>query len=272
MKLFIICSNCGNIFEYNDRVEDGFINHHVKCTCNSKLSIYDHFPTLASQDFYCSARDLYEKSKQCDRDNLAGLYDVLIKYGLIAFDKTKLDSYLNRYEKIKEKYQDNDASNLQTIMNEFEKIYIKSEKVDIIDHNIILSILSFNKNRFRKPFIIMTLSLIEQLFNDYFTQIIKTKLSSHGADNFLKTYETNGIQNCINILDSFLDEPLTIKMDRHYRGYYDKWDTYRKVRNEIIHSNKKYVSKIRVTEIYKFIDISVELFAKLKSEIYKNAN
>lgn len=66
----------------------------------------------------------------------------------------------------------------------------------------------FGKNNFRKPYVIIVASLIEQLFNDYFRTVVSTKLTGKGQKIFLDKYETAGIQSAIDIIDSFLDESL----------------------------------------------------------------
>lgn len=72
-----------------------------------------------------------------------------------------------------------------------------------------------SKNYFRKPYIIITASLIEQLFNDYFKTVICKNLSEHGRTVFLDKYSTAGIQSAIDIIESFLNESLRTKMDKY---------------------------------------------------------
>ena len=118
----------------------------------------------------------------------------------------------------------------------------------------------YPRNQFRKAYIIMLASLIEQLFNDYFTELINFKLSSFGSEVFLAKYNTAGIQSVIDITDSFLDEPLKKQMDKFLNGF-DRWASLRNLRNSIIHSNNKYITKIKISTVNKLIEESYTVFA-----------
>lgn len=115
----------------------------------------------------------------------------------------------------------------------------------------------------------MLASLIEQLFNDYFTELINLKLSSFGSEVFLAKYNTAGIQSVIDITDSFLDEPQKKQMDKFSNGFFDRWATLRNLRNSIIHSNNKYITKIKLSNMNKLIKESYTVFSQLKSNLYK---
>lgn len=130
----------------------------------------------------------------------------------------------------------------------------------------------FGKNYFRKPYVIIVASLIEQLFNNYFRTVVSTKLTGKGQKIFLDKYETAGIQSAIDIIDSFLDESLYDKMNRYSEGFYDKWAELRRIRNSIIHSNNRYITKVKISQIDKLIIESLNIFSELKGEIYRMEN
>ncbi len=84
------------------------------------------------------------------------------------------------------------------------------------------------------------------------------------------------IDKWINKYESWLEkypdeEKLDTKMNKYAKGFFDKWTSLRNLRNDIIHSNTTYVSKIKMSKINKMIDESFLVFANLKSEIYKNS-
>ena len=58
-------------------------------------------------------------------------------------------------------------------------------------------------------------------------------------------------------------------MNMYSAGFYEKWAGLRGLRNGMIHSNNKYVSKIKVSQIKKLADESLIVFSHLKSNLYK---
>lgn len=265
MYLFI-CRECGNIQKYDKK--RGTLE--LKCEkCNKEMSWESSFPPLTALNFKNSAQLLLEQSKQQDRENLELMYNILNKENKLDLDKTIIDKWINKYESWLEKYPDNDDTIWIERDNEFEDIIVAElgEEVGIW----IFCVLKFDKNYFRKPYIIMVASMIEQLFNNYFNEIVKTKLTVFGSKIFLQKYNTLGIQSSIDIIESFLEEKLDTKMNKYAKGFFDKWTNLRKLRNDIIHSNTTYVSKIKMSKINKMIDESFLVFANLKSEIYKNS-
>ncbi len=265
MGYIFICKECGNIQEYNEKKG----TRELKCkVCNVSMDWENSFPPLNALDLINTSRDLLELSKKCDKENLENQYQFIIKEGKFTIDKTTLDKYKNQYEKILEKYPDNDDTFWLEIGDSYEeklcKIMGSKQAVTIYSA---LSVL--NKNYYRKPYIIIVASLIEQLFNDYFKTIIGKSLLEYGRMIFLEKYDTAGIQSAIDIVESFLNGSLRDKMDKYSKGFYDKWASLRILRNSIIHSNNKYITKIKVSEINKLIDESLIVFSNLKSEIYK---
>jgi len=175
----------------------------------------------------------------------------------------------NKYEKLCEEYKDNDDSFWLEIVDRFE-----DSICDNMEPNQVIAISSaihvFKGNYFRKPFIVMVASIIEQLFNNYFEEVVNISLSENGKKVFMDKYYTLGIQSSIDIIGSFLDESLHAKMDKYSKGFYDKWAGLRVLRNNIIHSNSKYISKNKLSQINKLIEESYIIFAKMKSELYTN--
>lgn len=263
LKGVFICKKCGNIQELDSEKE---------CqVCHEIMDWGNSFPPLNALDFMHSAKDLFEQAKRCDKENIDSQYQLLVKDGKCNIDKTLLDKYNNKYQKILEKYPDNDDTVWIEADDKFE-----DELCGIMCIEQALSIFSaikvFSKNHFRKPYVIMVASLIEQLFNDYFRIVVSRKLTGKGQKIFLDKYETAGIQSAIDIIDSFLDERLYDKINRYSEGFYDKWAELRKIRNSIIHSNNSYITKVKISLIDKLIVESLLVFSKLESEIYKMEN
>lgn len=265
MSYKFICKECGNIQKFN--YAQGTIG--LKCdNCHSSLDWSNSFPPMTAIDFINSAKDLFQQSKNCNKENLNNQYEVIKNEGKYSINKTVLDSLNNKYEKLCEKYNDNDDSLWQEISDKFQ-----DNLCSIMEQNQAIAISTaiqlFKHNHYRKPFIIMVASIIEQLFNDYFEDVINVSLSKYGKKVFMEKYYTAGIQSAIDISSSFLDESLHIKMDRYSKGFYDKWAGLRTLRNNIIHSNNKYISKNKVSQINKLIEESYLVFSSLKSELYR---
>lgn len=263
MKYIFICKNCGNIQEYNKKQG----TRGLKCKkCCNEMGWESSFPPLTALDFENSAHLLLEQSKKQDKENLQTVYSY-VKEGFDV-DKTFIDKWINKYESWLEKYPDNSDTVWTERDDKFEDIicYELGENLGLC----IFSAVHVIRNYYRKPYIIIVASLIEQLFNDYFREVVTKKLSQYGKNIFLDKYDTVGIQASIDIIDSFLDESLSKKMNKYSDGFFDKWTNLRKLRNDIIHSNSIYVSKIKISKINKMIEESFLVFYNLKSEIYKN--
>jgi len=265
LEYVFICKECGNIQKLIEKQG----TREFKCkVCNVSMDWQNSFPPLNALDFINSSRDLFELSKKCDKENLENQYQSIQSDGKYTIDKTTLDKYENNFGKMLERYPDNDDTFWLKISDDYEE-----ELCKIMDSEQAITIYSalrvFNKNYYRKPYIIIVASLIEQLFNDYFRTVIGNSLSGYGSKIFLEKYDTAGIQSALGIVESFLDENLRYKMDKYSKGFYDKWASLRTLRNSIIHSNNKYITKIKVLHINKLIDESLIIFSNLKSEIYK---
>ncbi len=153
------------------------------------------------------------------------------------------------------------------IDDEFERMLFTQLEPTELD-SILAPIRLFSKNKFRKPIIIMVASLIEHLFNNYVEILVQSRLTQYGALYFLKKYETTGIQSCIEISNSFLDESINNKMEQCIPGFYDKWATFRKLRNDIVHSNGVYISKLKILDVINLVDESITVFSTLIGNIY----
>lgn len=263
MEYIFICKKCGNVQEYNRK--QGTID--LKCEkCCNKLGWESSFPPLTALNFENSAHLLLEQIKKQDKENLQMVYSYVKE--AFDIDKTFIDKWINKYESWLEKYPDNNDTIWRERDDAFEDIICDEigENLGVCIFSGILGI----RNYYRKPYIIIVASLIEQLFNDYFREVVTKKLSKYGKKIFFDKYDSVGIQASIDIIDSFLDESLSIKMNKYSNGFFDRWTTLRKLRNDIIHSNSTYVSKNRILKINKMIRESLFVFYNLKSEIYKN--
>ena len=265
VKYDFICEKCGNIQKgkFNQRTTELVCN-----VCGNAMGWGNSFPPLNALDFIHSSTDLFEQSKNCDKNNLELQYQCIIKCGCWNGDKTELDKYNNAYERILEKYADNDDTFWLEIMDTFEEEICKDMAPEQA-MAVLSAIKVFSKNYFRKPYIIIVASLIEQLFNDYFKALVSNELCEYGSKVFLHKYEITGIQSAVDIIESFLDGCLRDKMNMYSAGFYEKWAGLRGLRNGIIHSNNKYVSKIKVSQIKKLADESLIVFSHLKSNLYK---
>lgn len=264
MDCVFICKKCGNIEE----IDWSKGTENLMCTkCNNPMNWTNAFPNQAVIDFEPTVSSLFELSKKKDKENLDNQYK-LIKQDIGNINKTQVDKYINRCEKIIEKYADNDDTLWLKIDDELENELNKTMNENQ-SKIIMVATRICNQNPFRKAYIIMVASLIEQFFNDYFTELINTKLSSYGSKAFLNKYETAGIQSVIDITEAFLEESLKVKMDKYSKGFFDRWASLRSLRNSIIHSNNRYITKIRVSNVSKIVDESYTVFKYLKSDLYQ---
>ena len=218
MEYTFICKKCGNMQD----AEWDKDTYRLKCNncndCNEKISWANAFPTQSVIEFYHSVNSLYDLSKERDKENLTNMCELLEQDG-IKIDKTLLDKYRNQYEEILEKNRYNDDTLWLEIDDTFLEVLEK--QMNYKSAIAISSALKLCKtNEFRKAYIIMVASLIEQLFQDYFIELVGLHLSPYGKKNFLRKYETAGIQAVIDISQSFLDEDLCRKMNRYSNGFF----------------------------------------------------
>lgn len=265
MNIIYICKKCGNLIK---EVNENILKREYQCKCGDIISMANSYPPLNCQDFVLSVNDLMEQAKLKDKENVKEIVELLEKQKIIV-DKTEVDSYLNFYDKIRLKYDDNDPTILLNIHDDFEEKLSTKLKLSDLD-DVVIAVRLFSKNKFRKPIVIMIASIIEHLFNDYFKILVKSKLPEFGANYFLKKYDTVGIQSCIDISNSFLNESIKDKIEYCIPGFYDKWSDLRKLRNNIVHTNSMYISKLKILELFKLVDDSIDVFSKLISNIYES--
>ncbi len=265
--ILFICPHCGKISENENH--DDIIARRIFCSCGHEVLMEHSYPILAAQDFVLTAGNLYDSCKFTDKENRANILKVLEHDGF-NIDNSELDKYINIYEKIKEKYHDNSRKYFLDINDSFEQQSLRQNlALELIDE--IYSLLAvYDRNKLRKPFVIIVASLLEQLFNDYFTQLVNSKLDTLGSKVFLEKYDRVGVQKCIEIVNAFTEIEFKTKMDTYSSGFFDKWASLRTLRNDIIHSNSCYISKMRISSLKKLIDESIKVFSRLKSELYSN--
>ena len=264
MEIKLICTSCGNIRPHTQKEK---VNG-LRCeSCGTPFSWNDSFPPLTAHDMMRSVISLFKSAKENDKKNLSCAYDYLREED-INLDKTLLDKYKNRYERMLEKYPYNDDAVWVNISDEF--IDELSHEFGEYDATLIYAALRAHSwNEYRKPCLIMMASVMEQLFNDYFFTLVSNVLSPSGAEAFLKKYENAGIQSAIDIADSFLDDSLRNEMAKYSSSFFDKWETLRRLRNRIIHDNKIYISKNKLSDCLKITESGFDVFASIKADIYK---
>lgn len=263
MDYVFICKKCGN----SQEIDWSKGTSELKCDkCAQDLSWEDAFPPQTAIGFSHTTNKLYNLCKKRDKENKEAQCEFLKQDGL-TIDKTILDKYINKYESHLEKFPYNDDSLWQDIDDQFEDELAKTMPFHEVSTMLVM-VRNASKNEFRTAYIIMLASLIEQLFHNYFAELLELKLTEYGRIKFLEKYETAGIQSVIDISNSFLDESITDKMDRYSKGFSDRWKSLRELRNSIVHSNNKYISKVRLSKIKKLEDESYEVFLGLKKELY----
>ena len=265
MDIKLICTSCGDIRHYTP----GEKMNGLRCeSCGAPFSWNDSFPPLTAHDMMRSVVSLYKSAKEEDKKNLSYSFNFLHEED-IKLDKTLLDKHRNRYERMLEKYPYNDDAVWLNISDEF----IDELTQELEEHAatlIYVALRAHSWNEYRKPCLIMMASVMEQLFIDYFSALVKSVLSPSGQEAFLKKYENAGIQSAIDIADSFLDDSLRNKMAKYSTSFFDKWETLRKLRNRIIHDNKIYISKNKLSECLKITKSSFDVFASIKADIYRH--
>ncbi len=262
MGVLFICKECGTI--NNKNTENG--TRDLCCSsCNAHLSWRESFPPLYAQDFISIAHELFESIKDVDKANL-NLQYLFLSHDGYEIDLQKLDKYRSTYEKILEKYPDNDDTMWLQIIDQFEEQL--SKELDINQCCAISSAMAIeSRNRFRKPYVIIVAAIIEQLFYDFFKELIILKESKMKV----KMSNTAGISTTIHFLKAELNIAIHNKMEQCSKGFYNRWANLRKLRNRIIHSNSIYVSRNTIIKLNKMIDESILVFGILKSQIYLNS-
>lgn len=261
-----ICSDCGRVEELEVVVNEGSL----VCKCGREFIEEDIYPNMQISELLNISDELYESCKKNDKENRKHFLEYADDKYNISNDE--LIQYIAVYENLKCKYPDNVFGCDTDIIFEFESIVKAKNKFsdDNIKYFGALADSQFN-NKFRKSFIIISASIIEMYFNDFFNKSIIKKLGEEGGKIFLNRYNYTGVKERLDIIDAFIDKPLKIKMDEIKKGFFDKWSTLRSDRNTIIHSNKKYVSMKKTNDIKILIDEGHKVFLSLISETYSKS-
>lgn len=257
-----ICSNCGYIGK-NFNENTGALDN---CVCGKKIEVKEFYPSFDALNFISTAHELYKSCKDIDKQNKTSICKILKQIHNIDLTKSDLTNYITKYESILSKYQDSNPELHLKAINEFEKYILKKIKFGVELQNILSM---YWKNRMRKPFVIMVSSSIELLFNDFFKLLLVNKIGEKGSNIILDKYKYAGIQECISICDAFTSSPLKKQIELIKPSFFDSWETLRRDRNIILHSNSKYITVHRVENIKKLLYESEDVFSKLKSNVYK---
>jgi len=124
-------------------------------------------------------------------------------------------------------------------------------------------------NHLFKPFIITSASFIELLFKDYAKVVLKARLGEISGNKMLDLYEYKSIKDLIELLDVISEDNVKDEMNKVEPSFFERWDTLRNERNEIIHNNEIYVYSEKVTDTFNIAKSAVKVFATLKSQYIK---
>lgn len=269
MKVYYLCPKCKSLYDNSMVLVEsvGKGNGLFVCGCGVKIRVSNAIPDFPARDLQKTCENIYEQCKQTDKNNSKLMKTVMEELG-IEWDITRLDKYINEYESIIEKYDANYYVNGNITSDLFE------DTTDLCadECDAFFVAFSFYKNTDRKLAVITAASYLELMFNDYQKLVIKSILPETGVVRFLKSNEKNGIARNIELIDWFLEESFVRKCNRIEKGFLDRWTELRSIRNEIIHNNSKYISKIKLAKLMKIIDRSSFVFAKLTQEICQEAN
>ena len=265
----IICKNCGNISKF---VINDFIKSKECVSCGAKLNWDNVFPNSNSTDFIKLSNLIHQRIKEMDRERKEIEYELLKKQGY-EIDKSEIDSYNNLYDSIAQKYPDNNDENRIYFYDEFEySIYNKLKDGDMATAISIAVDTSYHshKNSFRKAYVIIVASTIEFMFNEYLNVLIKLSLSEHGRNEFIQRHKRSGVQALLEEINYFLEKPFSQITDDYSKGFYDRWNTFRNKRNDIIHSNERYITNLELTDFKKLLFEAIDVFSKMIGDLYKN--
>lgn len=264
-----ICNKCGEITYLTKQEEFNMIHKTILCSCGEKIAMSNSYPNLDAVDLKFSAEQIYEIADKQDIENKSNFIKILKKQK-IQFDDNKIELIVNLYEKNKENFKDN-------IPNQFNPMYDALEKelmvnnFTIVEIDAIISSLAVSmKNKMRKPFIVITASVIEMLFNDFFDKLIEYKFNGDGIEIIKKQYSKASISKCIVIADGFSNGKLKEKINDICDGFMENWQELITKRNKIVHNNKIYITKEMMIKTLNLLNNSINVFAKLKSTILAN--
>lgn len=267
---YFLCINCGEILT-PDMSEIDEITLPIKylCGCGKMVTMANSYPNIPATNFLRTVDALYSQSIQTDKSNRTDIIACLNEISNMNIDVTTLDGYICLYEDILSSNKWNDASLWCEIGDIFtEKLEQKGLTGKEAD-TFLAAIKSYWHNDYRTPFVVTLGAFYESLFNDFFKELLIYSLGDKGADILIKEYEYVGIKKCIEFSEKFMQYSLNTTMDEVEKGFCAKWETVKTLRNAIVHSNDKYVTKKKVNELYRMIVNGVNAFAYLRSKIIK---
>lgn len=274
-KWFYICSKCNRLLDKDveiqeDKRKDEGIDmaesplYLFKCFCGNRIHASDAYPNNSARELLRTCDDIFYSAKDVDKNGIKLIKQIYEMSGLNC-DITTLDKYINIYEKIRERHVANDYMELINVMDEFEEVVKDKINLDDVD-NFIAAVQMYDKNTYRKLFVITCASYLELVFHDYLKKVVESILPLEGAKRYFKDNDTIGIGKSLDSIDWFLDETFKQKCERISKGFYDRWRTMRELRNDIVHDNKKYISKDRLSKLRNLIDEGTTVFANLTIE------
>lgn len=267
MKGYYLCPKCYKLHDGKKATVESLMEGEglFGCDCGFRIHADNAIPNSYASELKLTCENIYKQCKDIDKSNTREILK-LMKTSDIQWDVTKLDKYINKCERILEKYEANNYADDREAYDEFQN----SMDLSWDECNAFVSAFSQYINTDRKLVVITAASYLELIFNEYQRIVLKSILPEHGAIRFLKSNERNGIARSLESIDWFLEKPFAEKCNEIEKGFFDKWTDLRNIRNEIIHSNSKFISKVKLSNIMKLIDTSTYIFAKLTQEICRD--
>lgn len=266
-KNIFICKKCGLITNIDEKKRFDIINKTILCNCGERITMANSYPNLDASDLRFSAEQIYKNAEKQDIDNQKNFIKFL-KINKIKFSEEKIQLIIELYEKNKEIHEDNNPKIFTETFDNLEKTLLDNN-FNVIEIDAILSSLAVSmKNRMRKPFIVITVAVIEMLFNDFFDKLIEYKFDDKGIEIIKKQYSKENINKCIIIANGFFSGKLVDKANNISGDYMNRWEELRKKRNKIVHNNNLYISKNTMLETFKLLNDSINVFSNLKAELY----
>lgn len=264
-----ICNKCGEITYLTKQDEFDIIHKTILCSCGERITMSNSYPNLDAVDLKFSAEQIYEIANKQDIESKSTFIKMLKKQK-IQFEDNKIELIINLYEKNKENFKDNIPKQFNQMYDALEKNLI-ANNFTIIESDAIISSLAVSmKNKMRKPFIVITASVIEMLFNDFFDKLIEYKFSGAGIEIIKNQYSKVSISKCIIIADGFSNGKLKEKTNDICDSFMEDWQELITKRNKIVHNNEIYITREMMIKTLNLLNNSLNVFAQLKSAILSN--
>lgn len=263
MNTIFLCSNCGNLLNIP---KFDVIHKTIYCSCGERITVENSYPGLQANDLISSSYSIYNQYKKQDQ-NCKKNFKLWLRKINMTIEKNKIDVSVQIYDKIREKYKDNDRNENTIIFDELKTELSKQGFNDIQIDGISSALYVSINNQMRKPFIIMCASAIEILFNDFFKCLIDCLFKVNGAKLLKQQYSKNNISQCIKIANGFLNDLLDNKTNSISKDFMNKWENLRHFRNEIIHNNSIYITNKTIEDNFQLLNESIKVFSNLKSNI-----